>query len=167
MHDLVPLDPLLLKRMGITKSFFEKRFEPSCRYLKTLDWFIYITKDCSYVSTHTASPFIAKLMHGGEIVGFKIMAFSRLPREVRGWFTEIVNIDLDDIRGIEELWILNFEEMLPQFEKDMTAFFGELRRRDNFYRFEALHYPASWVDIRKRHSRLMVHLFALDPARLP
>jgi hypothetical protein len=168
MQHLVPIDPSLLARMGIDpEKFFSKRFKPTCRYIKPLDWFLYLAKDCSYVSTATPNPYLELLVDGGEVVGFKVMAFSNLPRNIRHWFTEIVCVDLDDIKGIEDLWIQNVEEVWPAIEAAQTAFFRELRRRETFYRYEVLHYPACLVDIRQRHDKLMRHLAALNPIRLP
>jgi hypothetical protein len=141
-------------------------FQPSCHYIKELDWLIYLARDCSYVATPTKEPQIEHLKDGEETVGIKILGFSQLPRGIRRQILESTNIDPDDIKGIEDIWIQNFERMAPAFFASQKAFFEELRRRDNLWRHNALYDP-TYPSVGVRHAHVMAHLQSLDPVRLP
>ena len=141
-------------------------FKPSCHYIKEFDWLIYLARDCSYVAVPTKEPQIEHLMDGGETVGIKILGFSQLPRGIRFQLLESTNMDLDDIKGIEDIWIQNFEEVKEDLFAAQTAFFEELRRRDNLWRDNALYDP-TYPSVKERHERVMAHLQGLNPARLP
>jgi hypothetical protein len=141
-------------------------FKPTCWYLKPLDWLFYLARDCSYVATFTADPHLELLKDGAETVGFKVLGFSHLPARLRQRILISTDIDFDDIKGIGDIWILNVEEAWPEIEASQTAFFEELRRRDNRWSGNVLYDPA-YPSVRDKHERVMTHFRALNPARLP
>jgi hypothetical protein len=169
MRESVPLDLTLLEKLGVDiERLLRQPFKPHCMYIKALDWFFYLSRDCSYVEATTEDPHVELLKHGKMVVGMKILWFSELPRQVRSRFIEIAHVDIDSIVGIEDIWLLNFEEMRPEIEAAQTAFFEELRRRENHFQFEALHTEGSQpTRVRNRHARIMRHFALLDPDRLP
>lgn len=141
-------------------------FKPSFIYIKALDWLIYLARDCSYLAVPTKEPQLEYLMNGGETVGIKIIGFFHLPSCIRRQLLESTQMDLDDIVGIEDIWIKNFEERAEEWAASELAFFEELRRRDNFWRGNAL-YDRTYPTVRERHKKVMEHLSTLDPTRLP
>ena len=141
-------------------------FKPTCWYNKGLDWFFYLSRDCSYVAVRTSDPHVELLKEGVETVGMKIMWFSDLPRHLRDKFLHATGVCPDDIVGIEDIIRLNVREAWPEIDAAQSAFFRELRWRENHFRHEAL-YDSGFPTIRGRHGRIMKHLANLDANRLP
>ena len=103
-------------------------FEPKCFYIRKLDCLWCVTRDCSYVATHTDDPNIEFLMYRGEKVGVKINNFFGLPRETRDACLVQTGIELDSIRGIEAIDIRNAEEAAGENSTSEADFFARLRR---------------------------------------
>lgn len=111
-------------------STFEfAEFKPCAWYEKNLDWFIFMGQDVSYTALTTPSPYLEvfKDNASGKIVGFKVLGFSTLPRELRSHFVSMM--DDDEIRNIEEIWLINMREMAPQMAAEEKEFFQELKAR--------------------------------------
>jgi len=120
----------LLEGLGIdAETLFLLSTAPQAWYDRNLDAFSYLARECSWRLTSSAKPRISLLTDGMNTVGFRVPEFFSLSREERDAFIEATGLDLDDIRGIEAVWIRNVEEMLPEIERSETEFFEELRRR--------------------------------------
>jgi len=107
MRDLVPLPSSWLP-----EGFALKSFRPSAMYIPGLDCLVYLARDCSYVATSTDNPYVERLMDNGKVVGFKIWFFLTLPSELRNEALRLIEtmIDLDDLKGIEYIWMQNANE---------------------------------------------------------
>ena len=71
----------LLEGASVELPFELKKFKPCTLYIKGLDWFFYLEKDCSYLEQHIPGSNIALLFdaHGPEqLVGVRIEQFSSL-----------------------------------------------------------------------------------------
>ncbi len=167
MGEKKPLSRVFLEELGIDpKTLSIGPFKPTCWYNESLDWFFYLSSDCSYVATRTEDPHIELLKDKGETVGMKVMWFSDLPPYLRDKFRQVTGIDPDDILGIKDIMLDNAGETTPGIEVAKSPFFKELRWRENHFRHEAL-YDSGFPTIRGRHGRVMIHFLSLDPNRLP
>lgn len=104
-------------------------FRPKAFYVDELDWFIYVGRDCSYTVRLGKHPHLAFFMDGEEVIGFKVLFFSELPREVRQVCLEATHLPPDNIIGIKELLLLNAREGAAEIDAEQSEFIAEFRRR--------------------------------------
>lgn len=106
-----------------------KPFKPSAFYIKELDCLWCLTRDCPYVATPTCYPYVERLVDKGETVGFKIWHFLTLPSEMRHGPLELIGtmMDLDDLKGIEYIYIHTANEQDAEISAEEVAFFDWLK----------------------------------------
>lgn len=103
--------------LQLPEGFELKPFKPSAIYIKGLDCLVYLARDCSYVATLTSNPLVEHCIDKGELVGFKVWSFLTLTPQERTAVLATIEMDHDEIKNIEDVWIHNANEQ----DADMSA----------------------------------------------
>ncbi len=124
------MDVIALRFASLLRSTVLRSLKPKCSYDKEHDWLVYLACECAYVAVATNDPRLSLLQVDDRVVGVRVAGFLQLPRHMRNEILVASAMDLDDIRGIEEIWIKNVLEARDEIFAAQAAFFAELRRRE-------------------------------------